>query len=60
MDTASGLVFLIVRQSERFGTHTALVALVLLALALVAVAMIAGLLLSAPEPMTVAPLRWRR
>jgi len=60
MDTASGLVFLIVRQSERIGTHVVLVALVLLALALVAVAMIVGLLLSAPEPMTIAPLRWGR
>ncbi len=60
MDTASGLVFLIVRQSERIGTHVVLVALVLLALALVAVATTVGLLLSAPEPMTIAPLRWHR
>jgi len=54
MDTASGLVFLIVR----IGTHVVLVASVLLVLALVAVAMTVGLLLSAPEPMTIAPLRW--
>jgi len=58
MDTASGLVFLIVRQSERLGTHVVLVALVLLVLALVAAAVTVGLLLSAPEPMTIAPLRW--
>ena len=59
MDTASRLVFLIERQSERTGARVAVAVVVLLVLALVAVAMTAGLLPSAPEPLTIAPLRWR-
>ena len=59
MDIASGLVFRVAHQSDRFGPQVVLVTLVLVtALALLGAAMMAGLLLSAPDSTTVAPLRW--